>query len=226
MTFQVPNGIVKPKKPTRCGGPYANLNQELINPSLETDLICPDEITRVFPDFVWTEEQIRSLEGAFPSPRDLYELKMNGYGLIPYPSSPTSIADVQRMAPSLFLGKCVADDWYKNQAFANTKNENQQGWLAVKKEPIKGSLGREFGDQKILLFSPELMPSAFEFVWFCTIFRAVRGEILFENLSVRTATLDSVGRNVVVGNGRSGISFSGDLDIACSRWGIPEKKVF
>ena len=178
--------VPKDKKPTGYRGPYSKLDWSILVPSLQDSLIRPEEITKIIPTLCWTEDQVRYLESVRPSTSSLHDLQVGGYGLMPSPPFPISIWDMLQIAPSAFQSKCVVDDWWKGQSFAQEKKSFPVGWIALKKNPLKNSFGKEFSEQKKLLFSFEKLPEVSELVFFCVLFRLIRGEVLFENKSIRT----------------------------------------
>ena len=109
---------------------------------------------------------------------------------------PMSILDIRGHVDgkTLFYNQ----DWYNKQGFAKDKGE--VGWHLIRKEPTADSTAKSWNEQQALLSKDEEMPTAQIMVY--TIighFRAT-GERLFERVYVRTSSLDSDGRRVVVGD--------------------------
>lgn len=223
--------VPKDKKPSWIR-PYlkAVIPGSIINPSLGEGLIRPEEITKIIPSLCWTKDQVGVLESTRPSVNFLYELQVGGYVLLPCPPRQISILDMLRLAPSAFQSesvesKCIVDDWWKSQEFARQEKTFSSGWLAIKEEPLKKSFGKDFSEQEKLLVASERLPEVSELVFSAVVFRLIRGKILFEDRSIR-ATYPGSHEVIIVSNSRAGISFSGDLNIAASTWGIMPVKRF
>lgn len=110
---------------------------------------------------------------------------------------PLSILDIRGIAKkqsdqTLFYSQ----DWYDKQAFA--KDKGKVGWQLVRKEPIANSTSKTWNDQQALL-SNEETPTARIVVYTMIGHFLATGERLFEEIYVRTATLDSGADRVNVG---------------------------
>lgn len=160
------------------------------------DFITAEEIMVARPDVAYSPEQIAQLAATMPREAILALLKGYGYGFMPQPPKALSLLDIRSAKPAHFYSK--TEGWYANQAFARD-DMTGTGWLAAKKTPVNGSTNKNWNEQKALLSSAEYVPNAAEASWFITVFYDVRGVRLFENVYVRTSSLDSDGDRVDVG---------------------------
>ncbi len=108
---------------------------------------------------------------------------------------PLSLLDVRGKVAdkSLFYSQ----DWYNRQAFA--KERGEVGWQLVRKTPIADSTNKTWNEQQALLSSDEETPTAQVMVYTIIGHYLATGERLFENIYVRTSSLDSDGFRVDVG---------------------------
>jgi hypothetical protein len=72
-------------------------------------------------------------------------------------------------------------------------------WIALRKEPVAGSLSSNWSEQSQFLVKPMMATNAAEAVWGLTTYKSARGVNLLSNLHVRTSSLDSDGVRVLVG---------------------------
>jgi len=184
----------------------ANLSDYTLAKSiLGDDFITAEEIMVARPDVVYSPEQIVQLVATIPSEEALRSLKENGYGFMPQPPKALSLLDVQSKMSGIKLPNgqplFVDQSWYDKQAFAKNDLIGSTGWLATKKAPVNGSLSKNWNEQNALLLTKaEHVPNAAEASWFITIFFGVRGVRIFENVYVRTSSVDSDGHHVVIGD--------------------------
>lgn len=117
---------------------------------------------------------------------------------------PLSLLDVRGKVAdkSLFYSQ----DWYNRQAFA--KERGEVGWQLVRKTPIADSTNKTWNEQQALLSSDEETPTAQVMVYTIIGHYLATGERLFENIYVRTSSLDSDGFRVDVG-----VFDAGGLDV-------------
>jgi hypothetical protein len=165
------------------------------------------------PDVVYSPEQIAHLAATIPSEEVLRSLKENGYGLMPQPPKALSLLDIRSTKPAHFYSK--TGGWYESVLFAQN-DLTGTGWLAIKKTQVANSTNKNWSDQKKIITNAEQVPNAAETSWFITIFFDVRGVRLFENMYVRTSSLDSDGYLVSVGDfGAKGLVVSDVWDHTC-----------
>ena len=175
---------------------------------LGADFITPEEVTKARPSIAYTDEQITALAESLPSEDVLKWCKDNGYAVIPAPPTAMSLLDVREIQSAHFYSK--TGGWYSDQKFAR-EDKTSFGWLMIKKTPVSDSTSKNWNEQNKLLSALEKVPNAVEMSWFITTYFEVRGIRLFENIYVRTSSLDSVGVRVNVG-----LFGAGGLDVY--RW--------
>lgn len=109
---------------------------------------------------------------------------------------PMSILDIRgKVERKLFYSH--DDAWYNKQAFAKDKGE--VGWQLVRKVPIADSTNKTWNEQQALLSKDEETPKAQVVVYTIIGHFLATGERLFENIYVRTSSVDSDGHHVSVG---------------------------
>jgi len=118
---------------------------------------------------------------------------------------PMSILDVRAKVKDE-SGRLFYDQpWYNKQAFAKDKGE--VGWQLVRKVPIADLTNKTWNEQQALLSKDEETPSAQVMVYTIIGHYLATGERLFENVYVRTSSVDSDGNRVNVGDfGGHGLS--------------------
>lgn len=211
---------VKDKKPIGFCSPYQNLDRSLIDPSLGSDCIRPEEVMKERPDIIYSEQQLKDYEGSFPNTSMLYMLKLNGYCLIPQPPFPSSLLDMYDLKPNHF--KVRDRGWYEDRSYT-MKDKTGVGWLAIKKHPIEESMGKEWEKQKHFLLPAEYVPNVAQIGWAMIVFWDARDEILFKNVGVRSSSLYPASLHVIIDNLNSekGIAVMEGQGLAPdSRWGI------
>jgi len=110
---------------------------------------------------------------------------------------PMSILDVRAKVKDE-SGRLFYDQpWYNKQAFAKDKGE--VGWQLVRKVPIADLTNKTWNEQQALLSKDEETPSAQVMVYTIIGHYLATGERLFENVYVRTSSVDSGGDRVGVG---------------------------
>lgn len=160
------------------------------------DFITAEEIMAKRPDIIYSPAMIAMLADTIPSAETLGALKARGLGLMPHPPEKIAMLAIRAAKPEYFYSK--AGGWYEKVPFA-TSDLTGSGWFAHKLTPVEGSLNRNWDEQNQLLPATDYVPNAAETSWFITIFFDVRGVRLFENVYVRTSSLDSGGDRVNVG---------------------------
>ena len=163
---------------------------------LGVDFITPEEVTKARPNVVYSDEQVAALAEAIPSVEMLEWCKDNGYAVMPAPPTAMSTLDVREIQSAHFYSK--TGGWYADQKFAR-EDKTSFGWLLIKKTPVSSSTSKTWNEQNKLLSKLETVPNAAEMCWFITTYFEVRGVRLFEDIYVRTSSLDSDGDRVYVG---------------------------
>ena len=77
-------------------------------------------------------------------------------------------------------------------------------WVMLRKEPVKNSTNKTWGEQQGLLSNVERVPNASEVMWGITTYKEVRDILLFPNIYVRTSSVDAGGYHVYVGYSADG----------------------
>ncbi|HVY54835.1 MAG TPA: hypothetical protein VHC46_03675 [Thermodesulfobacteriota bacterium] len=170
---------------------------------LGEDFITPEEVAKARKGIVYTDEQITALAESLPSEEVLTWCKENGYAVIPAPPTALSTLDIREIQSAHFYSK--SGGWYAEdkETFAR-EDKTSSGWMAIKKTPVSNSTNKTWKEQTKLLSKVEIVPNAAEMSWFITTYFEVRGVRLFEDVYVRTSSLDSDGLRVRVGRFDSG----------------------
>ena len=109
---------------------------------------------------------------------------------------PLSILDIRgKVERQLFYGH--EDAWYNKEKFA--KDRGEIGWQLVRKTPVENSTSKTWNDQQVLLGETEETPPARTMVYTIIGHYLATNERLFQNIYVRTSSLDSDGSCVAVG---------------------------
>jgi hypothetical protein len=110
---------------------------------------------------------------------------------------PMSILDIRgKIERSLSYGH--EDSWYNKETFA--KKRGAIGWRLVRKTPVQDSTSKNWNEQQALLSKSEETPSAQVMVYTIIGHYLVTDKRLFENIYVRTSSVDSGGNRVNVGH--------------------------
>ena len=108
---------------------------------------------------------------------------------------PPSVLEVREMVKGKGLFR--NQDWYNNQPFAEEKGV--VGWQLVRKNPVPNSTNKTWKEQLALLAKEEV-PTAQVMVYTIIGHYLATSERLFENIWVRTSSLDSDGCRVGLGD--------------------------
>ena len=125
---------------------------------------------------------------------------------------PISILEIRKKVDSkLFYGQ----NWYNNQKFA--KEHGELGWQLIRKTPVENSFSKNWKEQLALLLKEDEVPTAQQVTYTVIGHYLNTGERLFEQIYVRTSSLDSDGFRVDLGHFDSdGLHVDYDWDDACS----------
>ncbi len=178
---------------------------------LGNDFISPKEAAETW-GFAYTDAQLRQFAETLPSVEVLQWLWEHSYTLIPGPTDPKSLLDVRSMQPDHFFSK--EGGWYANDSEKFSRNDKVAvKWLALRKDAVPNSFGKTWDQQTVVLSSEEYVPNAGEVSWGVTTYYKVRGVYLLPEFYVRTSSVHSDGRHVLVGPFDSdGLSVSCYLD--------------
>lgn len=150
------------------------------------------------------EKQIAALDNISFSESVLEELKDTHILVAVFP---ISILDIRKKVPKeLFYSH--EDSWYNKESFA--KDSGDIGWKLICKTPAQNSVSKNYQEQQALLGKQEEVPSAQAVVYTIMGHYLKTSERLFEDLYVRTSSLDSDGDHVSVGD-----FVSDGLDVSC-----------
>lgn len=150
--------------------------------ALGDDFVTPETVTEVL-GVVYTQADLKKLWDELPKTRlEVGWLKRGKYILVPGPPKPMALTQVRGYDP---IG---------NLTVVETVNP---GWIAIKKEPVPGSLGKDWKIQQTLLSKNERVPSAPEVAWVSRVVYKATGRKLFQKVFVRTATRGSNGQVLV-----------------------------
>jgi len=167
---------------------------------LGVDFIEPRDVATSHMMITYTVTEIMALAGSLPPKNVLTWCKNNGYVVLPAPPQALSLLGIKETTITNLFSK--TDGYYADQKFAR-KDKTSFGWLLIKKTPVSGSISKTWNEQNKLLSVFEKVPNIAEMCWFITIYFEVRSIRLFEEIYVRTSSLDSDSRRVDVGYFRS-----------------------
>jgi len=173
-------------------------NYDLARTILGKDFISPEEVAKFRKGIFYTDEQLARFGDTLPAQDILEWCRDNGMMLVAGPSSAMSLLDIHNLKPDYFYSK--KDGWYAEDHQLFSRNDKVESvWIAFRKEPVAGSLSKNWAEQSGLISDPMSVPNAAEAVWCLTMYKAVRGVYLLPNLYVRTSSLDSDSLRVIVG---------------------------
>lgn len=110
---------------------------------------------------------------------------------------PLSILEIRgKVKRSLFYNH--EDAWYNKQSFA--KERGKASWQLIRKTVAPNSFSKNWSEQQALLSKNDEIPSARVMVYTIIGHYLATGERLFENIFVRTSSLDSHGHVVNLGH--------------------------
>ena len=124
---------------------------------------------------------------------------------------PISILEIRKKVDSkLFYNQ----DWYSDQEFAKEKGE--LGWQLIRKTPVENSTSKNWQEQLALIPEEDEVPTAQVMVYTIAGHYLATNERLFENVYVRTSSLDSGGSRVDIGSfGSGGLRVPRYWDVGC-----------
>lgn len=171
---------------------------DLAKSILSSDFISPEEIATA-RGVTYTDEQLAKFGDTLPAKEMLEWCRDNGMMLVAGPPKAMSLLDIRAIKTDYFYSK--EGGWYtENKQKLAQGDKAESIWIALRKEPVADSLGKNWSQQSELIALPKTVPNAAETVWGLTTYKAVRGIYLLPNLCVRTSSLGSDGRRVDVGS--------------------------
>ncbi|MDP3725960.1 MAG: hypothetical protein Q8R36_02055 [bacterium] len=193
--------------------PYKNAEE-----ILGDDFIAPEEVA-VLRGLSYTKEQLKFFSKTMPTTNTLLWLKKHNYALIPGPSSPLGLKEVQSLTPSLFFG--VKSSWHDEHPFSRFEKVETK-WIAIRKGEVPGSLYKNLKEQRGLLQNVERVPHTAEMAWFITTFYVVRDVQLFEKIRVRTSSISWWGDPVYIGlfDAWGIFTYAGNSDFLSNGFGL------
>ena len=185
---------------------------------LGNDFISADEIAAK-RGISYTEDQLIDLSKKLPDQATLEAIRDAGMMLVAGPPTAMSLIDVRALNPDYFYSKGPDKDdegWYDDasEKFARGDKVEVLYWIALRKEPVEGSLSKNWEEQQALVAEPFYVPNSAEVTWSLTTYKAVHDVYLLEDdIYVRTSSVDSDGDHVDVGSfGAEGLYVSGYWD--------------
>lgn len=183
---------------------------DLAKSILSSDFISPEEIATA-RGVTYTDEQLVKFGDTLPAQEALEWCRDNGMMLVAGPPESLSLLAIRALKTGYFYSK--ESGWYAEdkQKFAQG-DKAEPVWIALAKDLVTNSLGKNWSQQSELIALPKTVPNAAETVWGLTTYKAVRGIYLLPNLYVRTSSLGSDGYHVYVGH------FGGEGLVVGNRW--------
>lgn len=179
---------------------------ELVRTILGKDFISPEDIMKSRKSVVYTDDQLSQFGDTMPSQEVLEWCRDNGSMLIAGPNRPLSLLEIRSLKSDCFYSK--RDCSYAEQAFAQN-DKVETCWIMLRKEPVPQSTSKNWNGQQALLSEAEVTPNVAEVAWCVTTYKDVRNAYLLPSVYVRTSSLSSDGRRVLVGSfDASGLSVS------------------
>lgn len=171
---------------------------------LGKDFISADQ-TATARGLTYTEDQLIALGKSLPDKATLEAIRDAGMFLLTGPPTAMSMLDIRALHADYFYSKGPDQDdegWYDDASEKFSRNDKIEalGWLALRKEPVANSFGKDWSEQSELVVEPMVVPNVAEAVWGLTTYKAVWDIYLLPNHYVRTSSCDSDGARVYVGN--------------------------
>ncbi len=139
---------------------------------LGSDFISPITAMKKL-NFDYSPEQIVSLNNIMPDVDELIKFRVEGFTLMPRPSS----------------------DFYP----INFSCVQAGGWLAFRKSPIVNSFGKDLAGQQELILSGERIPTTAEIAYCLIMYFDCYCKYLLSDCFVRSANTDEGGENYIMG---------------------------
>ncbi len=173
-----------------------NEKYELVRNILGEDFISPEDVMHSCKEITYSNEQLAHFSKTVPTQEILQWCRDNNFILIAGPNRPISLIEVREINNKYFRRKEKA--WYTNQKFSNEENVEPK-WYMIRKYAAPYSTFKNWKEQELLISNDKFVPNAPEFVWAITIYRDLRGIYLFNEISIRTSSLDNDKDNVAIG---------------------------
>ncbi|MBU1558171.1 hypothetical protein KKC45_04385 [Patescibacteria group bacterium] len=172
---------------------------ELASLILRDDFLSPEDVAKVY-GWNYSNEQLENFNETLPEFDELMWLKNNGYMLVAGPSTELNLLQVRDLDNQLFYSK--TEVWYveDKHKFSSDDKVTAGQWLAVRKEAVPNSFGKNWSEQQELIKEIEYVPNASEVSYAITVYYKVRSIYLLRGKYVRTSSVDADGHSVHVGN--------------------------
>jgi len=127
-----------------------------------------------------------------------------------------SLFDIYVIKKNFFYSK--RGEWYVKQKFFQ-EDKVKTRWYMIRKSPVPESTYKNWEEQQVLISKTQTVPNATEFAWAIMVYKAVRGTYLFNEISVRTLSLDFYDNHISVGSFRNkGLLITNSWDTECSKF--------
>jgi len=196
-----------------------NPDYEIARTILGKDFISPEEVMRARKGVVYSKKQLQDFAESVPAQEVLKWCQENSYILVPGPHENFSLLDAWDLhleEQNFFREFYRTESWTPSEKKTIFSDRVHSTWIALRKEPVPGSLSKSYNAQKSLLKEEEGVPNAAEVVWCVTTYKAVRDTFLFPKVFVRTTSADKNNLRIILGDfeargdGLSLYSWSGD----------------
>jgi|AntRauTorckE6833_2_1112554.scaffolds.fasta_scaffold06943_4 hypothetical protein len=176
--------------------------EELAHHIMGDDFLIPEEVSRVY-GCSYSEDQRTALALTVPCARTLLELNAKGYMLaatLPIECNLHGFREIMHQPHyKEEEGWCLRQP----QRFFYQDVLKPCRWIAIRKEPYRGSRRKTWAFQQGFLNKDEYIPNAIEVVYAITTYHMVRGVCLLYRTYVRTSSVDEDSRHVIVGGNSS-----------------------
>jgi len=170
---------------------------ELAKTILGKDFISPEEIA-ARRGLTYSDELFAAFGQMLPDEEGLVWCRDNGMPLFGGPPRSKSLLGIRGLNPAYFYS--TEGGWYAKDAETFSRLDLVEPiWIALRKEPVAGSLSQDWPTQRPMVTNPAIIPNAAEAAWCLTTYKAVRGVDLSPGIYVRTSSCDSHGNRVYVG---------------------------
>lgn len=134
--------------------------------------VAPFELESVFTAAIRYEPtDIKKLIETCPDDAEMKRLRENGYILLPGPPKKMNLKQVGDLVP-------IRVGLHHDQDPFTYRDTVKSGWIAITKDPLTGSVGLKWVEQRRLPEHPANVPNAPEIAWSIGMFKAVRHSML------------------------------------------------
>jgi hypothetical protein len=164
---------------------------------LGEDFICPENITLLSKDVIFTKEYLKQLGKTIPKRRILKQCRDGNFFLVPGPNRPMSFLELCETRKTECSIVEYQHKWCSKQDFAY-KDKVGTGWYIIGKDIVNDSVSKRWHYQQLLLAKNEIVPNVTEFTWAIVIYKMINKIQLFREIGVRTSSLDSGGNHLII----------------------------